>query len=513
MHGLDWSAIRLFSSTGECSSADDMRWLMELAGGKPVIEYCGGTEIGGGYLTGTVTLPCVPGTFNTPALGLDVVILDEDGTARRHRAKCSSCRRRSASPNTLLNQDHHEVYFAGVPRGPRGETLRRHGDQMERLPDGGWRAMGRADDTMNLGGIKVSSAEIEHVLRFGPRRAGTAAIAVSPGGGPSLLVIYAVVRCKRPRTSRTLVGRHAGGDSADLNPLFKIHEVVLIDALPRTASNKVMRRDAARPLSCQTMTRSPKHNILITGAGSGLGRGLGLCLARQGHTILVTDLRPRRGRTKPPPRSKRRAAAPRRTRWTSLPRQTFERFVSQTDREHPIDVLINNAGLQHVARLEEFPARQMGLADERPAARHVSHDARRPARHALAGFGRIIHIGSVHSLIASPYKSAYVAAKHALLGFSKAVALGDGGRGHHQQHDLPGVHPHAAGGRADQGSGTIASDFGGRGDPTGSCWSRCRRRRSSPIEEVAAAVEFLIGPMARNITGQTITIDGGWTAR
>ncbi|HWH71851.1 MAG TPA: AMP-binding protein, partial [Candidatus Sulfotelmatobacter sp.] len=79
LQGLDWSAIKVFSSTGECSHAEDMRWLMARAGGRPVIEYCGGTEIGGAYITGTVTRPCVPGTFNTPALGLDCVILDEQG--------------------------------------------------------------------------------------------------------------------------------------------------------------------------------------------------------------------------------------------------------------------------------------------------------------------------------------------------------------------------------------------------------------------------------------------------
>src|SRR4029077_19776043 len=79
MEGLDWSAIKVFSSTGECSNAEDMRWLMSLAGGKPVIEYCGGTEIGGGYIVGTVTQPCLPGAFSTPALGLDFVILDVHG--------------------------------------------------------------------------------------------------------------------------------------------------------------------------------------------------------------------------------------------------------------------------------------------------------------------------------------------------------------------------------------------------------------------------------------------------
>ena len=74
MQGLDWSAIKAFSSTGECSTPQDMLFLMSLAGYKPIIEYCGGTEIGGGYLTGTLVQPCSPATFTTPALGLDLVI-------------------------------------------------------------------------------------------------------------------------------------------------------------------------------------------------------------------------------------------------------------------------------------------------------------------------------------------------------------------------------------------------------------------------------------------------------
>src|SRR5688572_22989055 len=78
MEGRDWSRIRCFSSTGECSNADDMRYLMSLAGNKPVIEYCGGTEIGGGYITGTMIHPAAPATFTTPALGLDFEILDDD---------------------------------------------------------------------------------------------------------------------------------------------------------------------------------------------------------------------------------------------------------------------------------------------------------------------------------------------------------------------------------------------------------------------------------------------------
>src|SRR5262249_32716843 len=92
---------------------------------------------------------------------------------------------------SLLNQDHHEVYYAGIPRGLHREVLRRHGDQMQKLPDGYWRALGRADDTMNLAGIKVSSAELEQVLQSVPQVRETAAIAISPEGGPSQLVVYA----------------------------------------------------------------------------------------------------------------------------------------------------------------------------------------------------------------------------------------------------------------------------------------------------------------------------------
>ena len=79
MEGLNWSAIKCFSSTGECSNAQDYLYLMALAGYRPVIEYCGGTEIGGAYLTGTLLTNGSPATFTTPTLGLDLEILDEYG--------------------------------------------------------------------------------------------------------------------------------------------------------------------------------------------------------------------------------------------------------------------------------------------------------------------------------------------------------------------------------------------------------------------------------------------------
>jgi len=241
MNALDWSALKVISSTGECSRADDMRWLMERTG-CPVIEYCGGTEIGGAYITGTVTLPCVAGAFNTPTLGLDVTILDEEGRPAESGELFLTPPSIGLS-TTLLNKDHHEVYFAGAPRGPHGETLRRHGDEMEALPGGLWRAKGRADDTMNLGGIKVSSAEIEQVLHRVPGVFETAAIAISPDGGPSQLVIYAVCPGHNASGQEAMLAMMQSTIKRDLNPLFKIHELIFTEALPRTASNKIMRRE------------------------------------------------------------------------------------------------------------------------------------------------------------------------------------------------------------------------------------------------------------------------------
>lgn len=95
---------------------------------------------------------------------------------------------------------------------------------------------------MNLGGIKVSSAEIESALRPVPDVLETAAIAIAPGGGPSQLVIYAVLKANAAVTRDELLTKMQAAIKTDLNPLFKIHELVFIDAMPRTASNKVMRR-------------------------------------------------------------------------------------------------------------------------------------------------------------------------------------------------------------------------------------------------------------------------------
>ena len=249
MHGLDWHAIRAFSSTGECSNPEEMLYLMSLAGYKPVIEYCGGTEIGGGYVTGTRIQPAAPSTFTTPALGLDFLLFDDDGNPSDN-GEVFIVPPSLGLSTSLLNADHSEVYFAGTPL----PNLRRHGDAIERLgnkfEDEPWltgmkyRVHGRVDDTMNLSGIKVSSAEIEEVLNVVDGIQETAAVAVSSeDGGPSQLVIYTVLAASESEPTKQEI--HATLQvalSEHLNPLFRIHDVVIVDTLPRTASNKVMRR-------------------------------------------------------------------------------------------------------------------------------------------------------------------------------------------------------------------------------------------------------------------------------
>ncbi|VAI17801.1 unnamed protein product [Triticum turgidum subsp. durum] len=246
--GFDWSNIRCFSSTGEASSVDDYLWLMGRACYKPVIEYCGGTEIGGGFITGSLLQPQALSAFSTPAMGCNLFILDSNGNPLPQVSagigELALDPTLFGSSTTLLNADHHEVYFSGMPEW-NAKVLRRHGDEFERTTEGYYRAHGRADDTMNLGGIKVSSIEIERICnRVNDAILETAAIGVPPvGGGPEQLTIAVVFKDQSPQ-AEDLNQLKLMFNSAlkKLNPLFKVSSVVVVPSLPRTASNKVMRR-------------------------------------------------------------------------------------------------------------------------------------------------------------------------------------------------------------------------------------------------------------------------------
>jgi len=244
MEGLDWSRIRLFSSTAETSDASDMLYLMHLAGYRPIIEYCGGTEIGGGYLTGTLLQPAAPGTFTTPALGLDLYLLDDTGQPA-DRGEVALVPPSIGLSTELLNYDHFEEYFAGMPRGPKGEVLRRHGDQAERLGGGYYRHHGRMDDMINLHGVKTSSEEIRHVLRD-PRVRDAKPIAVDVDrSGQHRLVVFAVPAgpdvIDSPALREALKAAFAREIKEHLNPLLAhVHDVVLVPELPQAGPGKTM---------------------------------------------------------------------------------------------------------------------------------------------------------------------------------------------------------------------------------------------------------------------------------
>ncbi len=240
MESYDWKAIKCFSSTGEVSNPEEMEYLMQLANNKPIIEYCGGTEIGGGYLASTVVQPNIASTFSTQTLGGEFILLDEDENIAK-KGELFLIPPIMGLSNTLLNQDHHKVYFDGTPKY-EGKTLRRHGDEVEQLKNGYYRMHGRVDDAMNLGGIKVSSIQIEEIVNQLAFIKESAAIAVSPkDGGPGKLLIYYVENSKKLNTEERLIEAKQV-IRKQLNPLFKVSDLVKIDVLPRTASGKVMRR-------------------------------------------------------------------------------------------------------------------------------------------------------------------------------------------------------------------------------------------------------------------------------
>jgi acetyl-CoA synthetase len=241
MEGLDWGRIRRFTSTAEPSTPDDMLYLMSLAGYRPIIEYCGGTEIGGGYITGTLVQACAPGTFTTPAMGIDFVILDDGHEARR--GELFLIPPSIGLSNDLLNYDHFEEYFAGVPTGPNGVRLRRHGDQVERLGGGYYRHHGRIDDTINLNGVKTSAEEIRSVIGH-DLVADTKPISADVDGtGQHRLIVYAVPRDPKQLDSPDLPERlrldFQRAIRERLNPLLAhVEEVVLVPELPQAGPGK-----------------------------------------------------------------------------------------------------------------------------------------------------------------------------------------------------------------------------------------------------------------------------------
>lgn len=250
--------------------------------------------------------------------------------------------------------------------------------------------------------------------------------------------------------------------------------------------------------------------ILITGAGSGIGEGLALGLAGEGRVIVASDYD-----------AEAAAATAAKLRESGHQAEAMTLDVTSGEQlealarsalDDPVDVLVNNAGVQHVARLEEFPPDQwhrlvaIMLDGAAMTTRAVLPAMRR------RGFGRIVNIGSVHSLVASPYKTAYVAAKHGLLGFAKALALEVADTDITVNTVCPAyVHTPLV----DNQIAAQAREHGISEDEVVNeiMLKPMPKKTFISLDEMTGIVEFLIGPAAKNITAQAIVVDGGWTAR
>jgi len=249
--------------------------------------------------------------------------------------------------------------------------------------------------------------------------------------------------------------------------------------------------------------------ILVTGAGSGIGAGIAAELAASGHHLVVTDVNLDAAETV--------AAAIRDNGGSAEARRldvTSDDSVAEAlkDVSRPVEVLVNNAGLQHVAALEDFPMEkwdflvQVMLVGVARLTRSVLPGMR------ARGFGRIVNIGSIHSLVASPYKSAYVAAKHGLLGLSKVIALETADT----DITINTICPTYV--KTPLVDRQIADQARTRGIPESQVVSDVMLKPMPKgvfigFDELAGITAFLISPPARNITGHTIEVDGGWTVQ
>lgn len=251
------------------------------------------------------------------------------------------------------------------------------------------------------------------------------------------------------------------------------------------------------------------YSVLVTGSASGIGAGLAMEMARAGYHVVVSDLRADEAR-----------AVAEGIRDSGHRAEAIELDVTSDDSvngvlsalSRPVDVLVNNAGLQHVSPLEQFPIAkwdhliQVMLTGVARLTRAVLPSMR------ARGFGRIVNIGSIHSLVASPYKSAYVAAKHGLVGFSKAIALETADT----DITINTICPSYV--KTPLVDMQIVAQARAHGISESEVIDSVMlepmpKRVFIGVDEIAGITAFLVSPAAKNITGQLIVVDGGWTAR
>ncbi|WP_332698217.1 3-hydroxybutyrate dehydrogenase [Bosea sp. (in: a-proteobacteria)] len=255
------------------------------------------------------------------------------------------------------------------------------------------------------------------------------------------------------------------------------------------------------------------RTALVTGSTSGIGLAYARALAAEGANVVIN------GFGEPDAIEKERAGIEKEFKVKALysaanmmKPDEIAAMVAEAEKVFgAIDILVNNAGIQHVAPVDEFPIEKWDqiIAINLSSAFHATRAALPKMK--AKGWGRIINTASAHAFVASPFKSAYVAAKHGIAGFTKTVALEVATKGITVNAIAPGYvwtplvekqipdTMKARGLTKEQ----VINDVLLTAQPT---------KEFVTVEQVAALAVFLCTDAAKSITGTTLPMDGGWTA-
>jgi 3-hydroxybutyrate dehydrogenase len=252
---------------------------------------------------------------------------------------------------------------------------------------------------------------------------------------------------------------------------------------------------------------------LITGSTSGIGLGIARALAGSGADIVLNGLGDAAeiGRIREGIQSEFGIKASYSPADMTRPKSIAEMIAATVAQFGRLDILVNNAGIQHVAPLETFPVEKWDhiLSINLSSAFHTTRLALPAMRQ--NGFGRIINIASAHGLVASPFKAAYVAAKHGMIGLTKVTALEAAEQNITCNAICPGY----------VYTPLVEAQIDGQAKAHGISRDQVIRdvllaqqpnKRFASVEELGALAVFLSSDAAASITGIALPVDGGWTA-
>jgi 3-hydroxybutyrate dehydrogenase len=249
---------------------------------------------------------------------------------------------------------------------------------------------------------------------------------------------------------------------------------------------------------------------LVTGSTSGIGLGVALSLAGQGANIILNGF----GDASAPQKAVEALGVRVGYHGADMSKPAdIEAMMAYAETEFgSVDVLVNNAGIQHVAAIEDFPAERWDavIAINLSSAFHTTRLAIPGMRR--KNWGRIINVASVHGLVASAQKSAYVAAKHGVIGLTKVVALETATTGVTANAICPGwvltplVQKQVDARAAQDGSSIEAASRALLGEKQPSM-------QFTTPEQLGALAVFLCSPGADNVRGAAWNVDGGWVAQ